>query len=425
MNVDTAIDRDTDPGNVGTGLPSHALWFLGAVVALLVFGIVLLFSASFYRGADMTGDPTFYLRRQLWGTMLGGIALLIGVSFPPRLWLRAAPYLFSGVAVLLFLVLLIGVDRNGARRWFSLPLVGSLQPSELAKITVPLFIAWCYQRWGLLDKAKPVFLERRAMAMLAAVGVVAALVILEPDYGTGAFLLAVGGALFLVGGLPRRTISLAAVVVAVAAVPMFLLRKEVILSRFSGMFDPRSVYQVDQSLMGIQGGGVTGTGLGLGLQKAMVPEAFTDFIVAVLGEEFGFVGFLILVGLLSLLLHTGARIVLRCKDPALRLVALGFLGGIVLQACINLAVTTAAAPTKGIPMPLVSYGSSGLSVTLLAVGLLLGIARYEHRRECERLREASLADSSAADTSAGNTSAVNTSAADSLTADPLPAGAAR
>lgn len=370
------------------GLPTHALWFLGAVVALLVFGIVLLFSASFYRGTDMTGDPTFYLRRQLWGTLLGGVALLVGVSFPPRWWLRAAPYLFSGVVMLLFLVLLVGVDRNGARRWFSLPFVGSLQPSELAKITVPLFIAWCYQRWGLLEKARPIFRERKALAMLGAVGLMAALVVLEPDYGTGAFLLAVGGALFLVGGLPRRTTRIAAVAVLAAAVPMFLMRQEVILSRLRGMFDPRSVFQVDQSLMGIQSGGVTGTGLGMGLQKAMVPEAFTDFIGAVVGEEFGFIGFVILIGLLSILLHAGGRIVLRCKDPALRIVALGFLGGIVLQACINLAVTTAAAPTKGIPLPLVSYGSSGLSVTLLAVGLLLGISRLEGTREGRGLQPA-------------------------------------
>ena len=362
------------------GLPSHAVWFLGAVVALLTFGIVLLFSASFYRGADLTGDPTFFLRRQLWGTLLGGIALVIGMSFPPRWWLRAAPFLFTGVVFLLALVLVVGVDRNGARRWFSLPFIGSLQPSELAKITVPLFIAWCYQRWGLLETAKPAFLERRAMTMLGAIGVVAALVVLEPDYGTGAFLLCVGGALFMVGGLPRRTLHIAIISVLLAGIPLFMMRQEVILTRLKGMFDPRSVFQVDQALMGIQGGGATGAGLGMGLQKAMVPEAFSDFIGAVAGEEFGFFGFVILIGLFSLLLHAGGRIVLRCKDPALRLVALGFLGGIVLQACINLAVTTAAAPTKGIPLPLVSYGSSGLSVTLLAVGLLLGIARYENQK---------------------------------------------
>lgn len=360
-------------------LPARARWFLAATVALLSLGLVLLFSASFYRGLDVSQDPTFFLRRQGLGVLLGTVALLAAFWIKPRTWLRWAPYLYLGCLVLLALVL-TQPKINGARRWFAMPFVGSVQPSELAKIIVPLFVAWCYHRFGIDSPRGVTSASRYQSVLMVCVGLVGALVFLQPDYGTGVFLLTVSGCLLLVGGIPVRLLRNASLVMVPGVCIMFLMRQEVVRERLNGLFNPTSVFQVDQSLAGLQAGGWWGSGLGLGLQKAAIPYQYTDFIFAVVGEELGFLGVLGVLLMLSVLLHTGARIVTRCPDPALRLVALAIVVNIVLQSCINIAVATASAPTKGIGLPFASYGSSSLTVLLLQVGILLSIARL-HRRE--------------------------------------------
>lgn len=362
------------PDGLPGALPGVARWFLAAVTCLLALGLVILFSATFLAGWRVHGDPTHFLQRQVIGVLIGGVALVVGMLVPARRWLALAPMMFVGVAALLALVLVIGVDRNGARRWFAVPGIGSLQPSELAKVALPLFVAWGLERLGLLRARRPRWGWREHALPCAVLGV-AFLVILEPDYGTGLFLLGVCGILLLVAGVPRATLRIGILVLGVSLVAMFFARQEVMMRRLQALSDPRNQFQVDQSLIGIHGGGWLGQGLGLGLQKAMVPEHSTDFIVAVVGEELGVVGLLVLLGLLTLTLQSGAGIVRRCPDPALRLVALALVTNIVLQACVNIAVATASAPTKGIPLPFLSFGSSGLTVLMFEVGLLMSIAR--------------------------------------------------
>ncbi|MGE3166014.1 MAG: FtsW/RodA/SpoVE family cell cycle protein [Planctomycetota bacterium] len=353
-------------------LPASARWFLGATVVLVCGGLVVLFSASSYRGLHEHGDPTFFLRRQALGAFLGVFALVLGATIQPRVWVRWSPLLLVVCLALLVYTLTQG-KINGARRWVSLGI--KFQPSEIAKIVLPLFLAWCYGTFGIASPRGVTSRLRYHLALVAVVGLTSGLVIVQPDYGTALFLLTVSGMLLAAGGLPLGFLFRCLLSLVPVAGVLYWVRKDVIMARFQGLIDPRSLYQVDQSLAGIQAGGLWGTGLGNGLQKTAIPYQFTDFIAAVIGEELGYIGFLMLFAMLTLLLQSGWRVVSRCSDPVLRLVALAVVVNLVLQSLINVAVATASAPTKGIGLPFVSYGSSSLTVALFQVGLLIGIAR--------------------------------------------------
>lgn len=357
-------------------LPACARWFLGATLILVCGGLVVLMSASSYRGLQEHGDPTYFLRRQTLGAILGGVALLVGATVHPRLWLKWSPLLLLVCFGLLLYALTQG-KINGARRWVALGI--KFQPSELVKIGLPLVLAWCYDKFGIASPQGVTSRFRYHTALVTIVLALSGLVILQPDYGTGLFLLTVGGTLLAAGGLPLSFLFRCLVCLVPAALALYWVRQDVILARFQGLIDPRSLYQVDQSLAGIQAGGLWGVGLGNGLQKAAIPYQFTDFIAAVIGEELGYIGFLALFALLTVLLQSGWRVVSRCTDPALRLVGLGIVANLVLQSLINVAVATASAPTKGIGLPFVSYGSTSLTVAMFQVGLLLAIARVSHR----------------------------------------------
>ena len=170
---------------------------------------------------------------------------------------------------------------------------------------------------------------------------------------------------------------------------LFQARRAELLQRFQGFLEPMQVYQVQRSLFGIGSGGAAGKGVGLGMEPAFyLPEAYNDFIFSVFAEETGFLGVVVLLGLFTLFLQSGWRIVRRCPDPALRILGLGILVNIILQAVINIAVATASAPTKGIGLPFLSYGSSGLTMVLLQVGILLALSRLPSKE----LREAGALD---------------------------------
>ncbi len=209
-----------------------------------------------------------------------------------------------------------------------------------------------------------------------AVAVVGALIALEPDYGSAAFVVALGILLLLLAGFPLPYLAGGALLVAPVVSWLYLERRDFIHNRLDGLLDPMSVYQVRHSLYGVGSGGALGKGFGLGDEKAFfLPEASNDFVFAVFAEENGFVGVVILILLFSLLLQTGWRVVRDCPQPALRLLGLGIVISIVLQAVVNVAVATASAPTKGIALPFISAGSSGLSMLLLEIGILLAISR--------------------------------------------------
>lgn len=352
--------------------------FISLIGVLLGFGLLMVHSAS------ITSRPTefeqVYLSRHLIFTAIGLCAATVAGCLSSRFWHRFAPWLFWGTVVLLGLVLIRGVGTriNGAQRWFRYGSL-SIQPSELAKIALPLYLCYLLQRhrdrlrtWigGIVPVAFPL-------------GIVVPLVMLQPDLGTSVFLATAGAVALFVGGWPVRNFVLGGML-AVPAVIYVTLHKAYQMQRISGFLMAwsdwsRAPYQLKQSLVTIGAGGMWGVGLGKGFQKlSFLPEANTDFVFSVIGEELGLLGALTVIALWVGLYLTGIRLLHRLPNDSFNYNA-GFtlLTQLMLQVTLNVAVVTAMVPPKGIPHPLISYGGSNLVVTLVALGIFLSLTRQD------------------------------------------------
>ncbi len=346
------------------------------ICALLCVGLLMVYSAS------MTARPShaeeFYLSKQalylLFGLGLGGVATIM----PARFWNLAAPWVFVAGVGLLVLVLLpgIGTQVKGSRRWLRMAGV-SLQPSEFMKVATTLLLAWGMERHWI---RRHEFL-RGTFVLLAPLGIAVLLVMIEPDLGASVFLtLTVCLALFIRGWPLGKLIAMGAVFAPLASA--WLVLKPYQLRRLQGFLATwtdfeQAPYQVQQSLTTLGVGGVTGTGLGEGTQKlSFLPEANTDFVFSVVGEELGLVGTLGISLLWLSLLWVGARVIrpLR-RDSFEYTVGFVLLAQLVMQAATNVAVTTAMLPPKGIAHPFISYGGSSLCSSLLSIGILLSVSR--------------------------------------------------
>ncbi len=352
--------------------------FISLVAVLLGFGILMVHSAS------ITSRPSaveqFYLSRHLLYVMVGLAAAGVASLIPGRLWSRMAPWLFWGSFGLLVLVLVpgIGTSINGARRWFRHGSM-SFQPSEMMKITLPLYLCWLAQRrrevlhtWlrGMLPVAFPLLL-------------VVPVVMLEPDLGTALFLATTGAIALFVGGWPVRNFLLAAVP-AVPAIVVAVLHRPYQMQRISGFMETwadwtQAPYHLKQSLVTLGAGGLWGVGLGRGFQKlSFLPEANTDFVFAVIGEELGLLGVLTVIGLWLGMYVMGLRLLGRLARSSFAYnAAFVLLTQLIFQVTLNVAVVTAMVPPKGIPHPLISYGGSNLVVSLVAVGVVLSLTKPE------------------------------------------------
>ena len=346
------------------------------ICALLGVGLLMVYSAS------MTARPSqaeeFYLTKQalflLFGLGLGGAAMVM----PARFWKMSAPWVFGIGLLLLLLVLIpgIGTQVKGSRRWLRLAGV-SLQPSEFMKVATTLLLAWGMERhWSRRHE----FL-RGTLILLAPVAMAVGLVMIEPDLGASVFLsMTVLLALFIRGWPLGRLVAVGAVLAPLASV--WLVLKPYQLRRLQGFLATwtdfeQAPYQVQQSLTTLGVGGRAGTGLGEGTQKlSFLPEANTDFVFSVVGEELGLVGTLGISLLWLSLLWVGARVLrpLR-RDSFEYTVGFVLLCQLVAQAATNVAVTTAMLPPKGIAHPLISYGGSSLCTSLLSMGILLSVSR--------------------------------------------------
>ncbi len=352
--------------------------FITLASVLLAVGILMVHSAS------ITSWPTefeqVYLSRHLTFLLLGITAATVCACLPARFWFQVGPYLFVLTVVLLILVLVPGVGTrvNGAQRWLRYgPL--SLQPSELTKIALPLFLC---RLMGRHREHLHHWFSGTLPIVFPAV-VVLPLVLVQPDLGTSLFLAGVYAITLFVGGWPIRNF----IVAAAAAIPVILAAvtlKPYQMSRLSGFLASWSdwtaaPYQLKQSLISFGAGGLWGVGLGKGWQKlSFLPEANTDFVFAVVGEELGLVGTLGLVVLWAGLFFTGLRL-LRQLDRLSFAYLAGFtlLTQLVLQAVLNMAVVTALVPPKGIPHPLISYGGSNLCVSLVSLGIVISLSRAD------------------------------------------------
>jgi cell division protein FtsW len=350
---------------------------LTATLCLLAFGVVMVFSASSTTSLlGDSGDGAYYLKRTaLFG--IAGLLVLRVLSVKGARVLRAfTPALLAISLGLLLLVLVpgIGMEANGARRWLGAGLF-QVQPSEVAKLAVVLYGA------HLIASRPKLTRDLGGMApFLAVVGAVCALVVLEPDLGTAIVCCLAAAALLIAAGARIRDLALlgaalgAVVLIAIALEPYRM-------ERVTGFLDPTADpggagFQAIQAKIALGSGGIFGVGLGESLQKAFyLPEAHTDMIAAVIGEEMGFVGILALVGLYGMFGYAGLRIAQRARDRYGKLLAAGLTSLVLVQAVVNLFAVLGLAPLTGVPLPFVSYGNSSMLVMLAGVGLLLNISR--------------------------------------------------
>ncbi len=342
-------------------------------LGLVAFGLVMVYSATSASAALANGDPSYFLKRQAIYAVLGLVLMVLVSRLDFRVMRRLAPLLLVGSLALLLAVLAIGQSVNGARRWISFgPAV--FQPSELAKLALAVWAASYLTRRRPPQRLAELW---RPLGLLAAV--FCALLLAEPDLGTAIAILLMLAAMLLVAGTPVRT--LAAGVSIASAVGLLAIwfepyRRARLFSFLNPWHDAQGAgFQTVQAMIGLGSGGIFGVGLGESVQKAnYLPEAHTDMIYAIIGEELGLVGAAAVIAAYCAFAYAGLRIALACKDPFGKRLAVGLTVLVCGQAAINLAAVMGLAPLTGIPLPLVSYGGSSLVVALTSVGILLNIA---------------------------------------------------
>jgi cell division protein FtsW len=345
-------------------------------LGLVAFGLVMVFSATSAAAAIGEGDPMRFLVKQ-GAYALVGVVLLATLSRVDYHALRPlAPALLVGALALCVAVLLVAPPVNGARRWFLLG-PASFQPSELAKLAVCL---WVCAR--LARRPVPQTLGELARPIGIVVVLFCGLILLQPDLGTTIALCVMVTGVLVVSGLPARLLVTAgalALALGAAAVWAEPYRRARVFSFLDPTHDPEGAgYQTLQAVIGLGSGGLFGNGLGQGVQKInFLPEAHTDMIFAVVGEELGLFGSLIVIGGFAAFAWAGFRVALACGDPFGKRLAAGVTTLVCGQAAVNLAAVLGLAPLTGIPLPFVSYGGSSLLVFLAAVGILLNIAVNE------------------------------------------------
>jgi len=359
---------------------------LGSTALLVVGGTIMVLSASSVTAFAKYGDSFVYFQRQATYTIIGAAALFLTSRMRYDAWRRLAlPSL--GLTVVLLAVVLHpahGIEAYGSSRWFS---VGpfTVQPSEIAKLAAVVFAATILDRkWGKLDDLGHLALPLLPVAML-----LCGMIMLQPDLGTTLIIAGTLLMMLFVAGVRLRYLTLATVVGGLVGAGLIMsadYRRVRFLSFLHPWQDVKNTgYQLAQSLIALGSGGWTGVGLGASRQKwAYVPNAHTDFIFSILGEELGLIGEILVLAAFGVLLFAGVRIAASAKDVFGRLLAAGIVCWFGLQALINLGAVTGLLPITGVPLPFLSYGGSSLVVSLAGVGILVNIA-VTSQREADRV----------------------------------------
>jgi len=356
-------------------------WLFLCTLALCVMGAVMVFSASSVTALTQTGSAYGFFLRQMAALVigLGGMVMLSRMDY--RL-LRRPPVVFSSLGIVLVLLLaVLLLDRaHATHRWVRVG-PASLQPSEFAKLAAIIFLAWFLEPRVKAGGGGVNRIWETLVPALAPVVVLAALVVVEPDLGTSLMILLVAGAMVFEAGLSLRFLA-GAIAAALPVIYLLIARVPYRYNRFMAFLHPEqdpqgAGFQLLQSLIAVGSGGFFGVGLMASRQKLFyLPEAHTDFIFAVLSEELGFIGAAAVVALFAIYGWRGLRAALHAPDDFGRMLAMGITFLVVGQALVNLSVVVGLMPTKGIPLPFISYGGSSLVVMLLATGILLNISQY-------------------------------------------------
>jgi cell division protein FtsW len=353
----------------------HDIVLFTAVLALVGFGIVMVYSASAVYATQKFGSATYFLRRDLLWAAIGLAAMVIAMRTDFGVYRRWSYALLIASIGMLATVLVVGARINGARRWFHFAGV-SFQPAELAKLALVIYLAY-----SLAKKAEKVrsFTVGFVPHMIVC-GLMMALLLKQPDLGTAVILGLVTLILLFVAGAKLSYIIIAFLAAApimyqaIVGTPWRMRRMLAYLDPWQYRYDVG--YQITESLISIGSGGVRGLGLGDGKQKLFfLPEAHTDYVMAIVGEELGLLGVVAIAALFAVVVWRGARASLRARDAFGCYLGLGITAMFGLQALVNLGVVLGALPTKGLPLPFVSFGGSTLVVDLFAMGILLNISR--------------------------------------------------
>jgi len=355
---------------------------LGATAALVSVGLVMVLSASSVQAYEDYGSSFLFFLRQAAYAGVGAAGLWVASRMRYGAWRHLCLPFLAVAAGLLVLVLIPGMGRvaGGSARWIELGPV-TIQPSEPAKLAVIAFAAALLAgRWQRLSDPRQL-----ALPLVPVVGSICMLILLQPDMGTAVIVVGTVGALAFAAGARLKHMFAAALGLVTLGVGLIFIegyRWARFLSFSDPWQDPQGTgYQAIQSLTALGSGGLFGLGLGAGRQKwDYLPNAHTDFIFSIIGEELGLVGALLVLALFGLLVYAGARVALHAPDAFGRLLAAGITGWFAVQALTNLGAVTGLLPITGVPLPFVSFGGSALVVSLVAVGILISISRSSGRR---------------------------------------------
>ena len=353
--------------------------FLLSTLVLTVFGLVMVFSASYYSSISVNGTPFYYLVRDgIW--IMVGLALMgAGICIDYRLYKKIALVVLIFVVLSLVAVLFVGVVRNGARRWLG---VGGLtfMPGEWAKLGIILFTAWFLGERPA--RARSFLLG--ILPVMAVTLLCAFLIVQQPNLSTAITICGIAVAMLLVAGMNWLWVLVAGGtgVAGLLSIILFMPgsywynRITNFLNPFADLYGEG--YQVAQSLLALGSGGLTGLGLGHSVQKSLyLPEPQNDFILAIIGEELGYIGILALIGVYAVFIWRGMHIAINAPDRFGMLLASGVVIMVALQVILNIAVVTASMPATGINLPFISYGGNGILIFLFSAGVLLNISRQK------------------------------------------------
>ncbi|MGF7048491.1 cell division protein FtsW [Paenibacillus sp. DS2015] len=377
------------------GTPDFQLLIL--TLLLVGFGLVMVFSSSSSLTiASKVNDALYFAKRQFMWAVIGGFFMFIAMNIHYSKYKKLFMPIFIVTIIMLILVPYIGEVRNGARSWFGIGSLG-VQPTELAKIATILYLAALITKKG--ERMRD--LKKGFMPVMLIVGVVAGLIMMQPDLGSCLILVATCGLIIYAGGASMKHIlgSITLLIVGASLVlgmnaaiksispadPSVSVEKNYKVGRIEAFLDPfedpeGTGYHLIQSLTAIGQGGLTGAGFGQSVQKLhYLPNPYNDFIFAVIGEEFGFIGTTIFLLLYLYFIWRGILVSLRCPDPFGTLVGIGIMGLIAIQAFINIGGVTQTIPLTGVTLPFISYGGSSLLVMMFSMGIVLSISRESNK----------------------------------------------
>ncbi|MFA6296710.1 MAG: putative lipid II flippase FtsW [Patescibacteria group bacterium] len=353
--------------------------FLVVTLILVVFGLIMLSSASVVLSYQNFANNYYYFTHQLlFGVLIGLVAMFVCYKIDYHNWKKFAALMLVLTLVLLVLVFIpgLGFEYGGAKRWVNLGPLGTIQPTEIAKLTFLLYLAtWLDKRSQGIKDWKYSFAP--FLFMLAVVGT---LTVLQPDVGTMSVIMLMSIIVYFVAGGKLTHLG----ILGVGAVLMMMLLIKIApyrMSRFTVFLnpelDPQGIgYQINQSLLAVGSGGILGRGLGKSIQKHnYLPEASGDSIFAVIAEEMGFVRIIFLLLLFLFFAYLGFRIAKRAPDMYGKLIATGITSWVILQALINISAMISLIPLTGIPLPFISYGGSAIIALLAACGIMLNISK--------------------------------------------------